>query len=309
MKFEALVIGLGNIGMLYDYNLNEDFVLSHCKALSIHKDFALSGGVEQNIKHQNLFKKKFNRPVFSSIAEALESIKPNIFIIATPSGSHFKIVNEVLEWTKPDLILCEKPLDYDLLDAENIVNLCNFVEVPLFVNYIRKSQESTNIIRDMINSKEISLPAKVNVFYTKGLLNNGSHFLNLLEFWFGNIQKVLFSKIEDFWDGSDHNIDFKVQFDNCIANFKSSSKNSRYPNSMEIFSSDGNLAYEDNGDKISWQNIQQSKGQHSDLNKYQLCVFDELSNFLNKRPYKLCSAEEALVTIRNSHKILLEAKK
>lgn len=319
MKNKVLVIGLGDIGMLYDYKLSGDFILSHCKAFSAHKDFNLCGAVDPDKKKHNLFKQTFNKPVYLSVSEALTLIKPNIVVIATPSGSHLKVINEVLDNTKPDLILCEKPLDYDLNDAENIINRCNADKVPIFVNYIRKSHEGSNIIKNMIDNDKICPPFKVNVWYSKGLLNNGSHFLNLLEFWFGNIKSILYAKIGSSWDGFDYDVDFIVKFNECIVNFQVSPEKSQSYNSMELFSKNGRLFYENGGEKISWQTLQKDNENSyymndnkeylpSSMDKYQLDVTNELSNFLNKRPYKLCSGEEALVTIKNIYKILKEAK-
>ena len=45
-KIKALIIGLGNIGMGYDISTkNKNLIYSHAKALSLHKDFNLLGGI------------------------------------------------------------------------------------------------------------------------------------------------------------------------------------------------------------------------------------------------------------------------
>ena len=49
MKIETLVVGLGKIGMLYDYKKKKHFN-NHCDAIKNHSFFKLIGGVDINKK-------------------------------------------------------------------------------------------------------------------------------------------------------------------------------------------------------------------------------------------------------------------
>ena len=47
MKIDVLIIGLGDIGLNYDYNINVNKIYkSHSKSLFFSKKFNLLGGVE-----------------------------------------------------------------------------------------------------------------------------------------------------------------------------------------------------------------------------------------------------------------------
>ena len=49
MSKTCLIIGLGKIGMEYDYKLkNNNKIFSHSKAIFLHKHFKLIGGVDQS---------------------------------------------------------------------------------------------------------------------------------------------------------------------------------------------------------------------------------------------------------------------
>ena len=59
MAFNVLIIGLGQIGMGYDFDLDQDkYVYSHAAAFSQHKDFNIVGGVDIDSKFGKFFTEK-----------------------------------------------------------------------------------------------------------------------------------------------------------------------------------------------------------------------------------------------------------
>lgn len=317
-----MVVGLGSIGMLYDYDLSKDYILSHCRAFSIHKDFILSGAVDKDKKRQSLFKTNYSGNVFSSIKQASKQLEPDIVVVSTPSGTHLEVVNEIIKYLNPSLIVCEKPLDFDIKDAKCIVERCAEKNIELFVNYIRRSDISTQKIKKMFEAEEITSPVRANVWYSKGLLNNGSHFINLLEYWLGKVTSVPYSKKYEIFSSADSNADFILEFENGIVFFQYSIESSESYNSIELFSNNGRLHYANGGEYISWQNIEidsllsdsfklsnTQKIIESDMKKYQLNVVNELSNFLNKKDYYLCSGQDALDTMECIYNIFDKGNK
>jgi hypothetical protein len=60
MKFSVVIIGLGNIGMLYDINLpKKKNILTHCNAFAQHPEFELIGGVETNSELRSSFEAEY----------------------------------------------------------------------------------------------------------------------------------------------------------------------------------------------------------------------------------------------------------
>ena len=54
---KSYVIGLGNIGMLYDLNRkNSNNILTHCHAIHSHPNFELIGACDPNPKARKSFK-------------------------------------------------------------------------------------------------------------------------------------------------------------------------------------------------------------------------------------------------------------
>jgi predicted dehydrogenase len=63
--------------------------------------------------------------------------------------------------------------------------LCQDNDIQLIVNYMRNSLPDSIEIKSKIDSGEYAGHVKGMVWYAKGLIHNGSHFLNLLKYWMG----------------------------------------------------------------------------------------------------------------------------
>ena len=135
-SFKTLIIGLGNIGMLYDRSSAKEDVFTHAKAVHLHKNFNLVGGVDIDKVNRDYFEGKYKTQAFTSIKEALSKIEADIFIVSSPTITHKDIILDLLKYQNPKAILCEKPLAYKISDAKLIVDLCCSKNVPLYVNYI-----------------------------------------------------------------------------------------------------------------------------------------------------------------------------
>ena len=64
------------MGLNYDYDRSEQYIYSHAKALTVHKNFNLIAGVDVLEEQRIRFKNKYNLPVFKDISSiaAIDSI-------------------------------------------------------------------------------------------------------------------------------------------------------------------------------------------------------------------------------------------
>ena len=181
MGEKCLIIGLGQIGMGYDIDHDStNVVYSHARAISLHPEFQLTGGVDPCSQQRAIFEEHYNVPAFDHIEDAIEQLQPSVVIIANPTCIHHKTLSEVINQIKPKAILCEKPLAYDLVAAREMVDACDSAGINLYVNYPRRSDPGVIEIKRLIEADEFTGPIKGVVWYSKGFLNNGSHFFNLL---------------------------------------------------------------------------------------------------------------------------------
>jgi len=98
MKEKCLIIGLGQIGMMYDYYTKEDVILTHAKAFQTHQDFEIVGGVDFIQSNRQLFIEKYCKPAYESIYLAFEEQKPSVVVISTPTNTHFEIIREIVKY-------------------------------------------------------------------------------------------------------------------------------------------------------------------------------------------------------------------
>jgi predicted dehydrogenase len=314
----CLIIGLGQIGQGYDLALDPSkAVYTHARALSIHPVFELVGAVDPSEKQRDLFEQHYGRPSYLSVSDALQAHTVSIVVIASPTAQHSLILKEVLASSKPKIILCEKPLAYDLGEAREMVESCKKANVKLLVNYMRRADPGAIEIKDRIESGKIGAPIKGVAWYSKGFLNNGSHFFNLLEFWLGDFVKANMLDSGRLWNNQDPEPDVQVEFERGKVVFIAAWEESFSHYSIELLSPSGRLRYEQGGESIAWQST------HADpnivgyeilqtvpemisngMNRYQWHVADQIANALADKPYTLSIGKKSLETLEAMHQII-----
>jgi len=314
---KVLLIGLGQIGMFYDLeDVSQDLVLTHARAVSFHSSFTLSAAVEVDVTRAKKFEQKYKAPVYHSLETSLIEVMPDIVIIATNSDTHSNVLECVINYSTPKIVLCEKPLALDVDEAKSMVALCKEKNVPLFVNYMRRVEPAALEIRRRIQTGEIETPLKGTCYYSKGLINNGSHFLNLMEFWLGDVEDIALLGQNNTSDCVDPELDFLVTFVTGQVVFRSAWEERYTHHSIELVSPSGRLRYENGGSFISWESVSEDstfpgysvlggavETIPTAMNQYQLHVMNQLKWFLDDKFATLCSADDALKTLTNLEKI------
>lgn len=319
MNYSVLLIGLGRIGMLYDVGLDEtDYVYSHARAFSLHPGFTIGAAVESSPVLREKFSLNYDADVFEDLTKVPESFTPDVVVVATPTITHFAIIEEVLKRHRPKAILCEKPLAYSSSQAEAVVQKCRENGVQLFVNYIRRADPGIMKIKTLLDSGEIVFPIKAIVWYSKGLLHNGSHFVDLLTFWMGPAvsSKIILSGRESV--GGDAEPDFLLQFKAGSAIFSAANEDNFSHYTIEFVAKNGRLRYEQDG-KIIWQqeaphpileNYRQLQASstviENDARRYQYHVADQLINALKGNAHTLCAGNVEVKNIELLESILIK---
>ncbi len=286
----CLIIGLGNIGFLYDLNSRSNTFLSHTNSINKSKFFSLYGVVDIDPKIRKICKKNLDTKVFSNINE-LKKKKFDLIIISTPTNTHYKIMRQILVNFKPKVILAEKPLTSNFNQIKKINQLAKKKKIKIFVNYSRISDISSEILKKKLVNAPYSF---CKVFYSKSILNNGSHFVNLFQYFFGKILNYeLFSNQKE---------KFLLKFNNAEVLFKR--KESKKTNSFLIKNKKFIIDYRLSSNQIRLKNKKKTiiSSYNRNLNYY---VIKNLENFLKKKKFKLCSLNDAMET----HKILHLLKK
>ena len=316
-KEKCLVVGLGKIGLRYDFDMdNTNFVLTHCAAIKEHDSFALIGGVDPSSACRADFAKKFKAPAFSNIDDALDSLNPTIGVICNPTVDHYSVLVKLVESPDLKLILCEKPLSYNLNEAKEMVQICEKRGVLLYVNYMRRADPNVIEIKRRIDCGEILGPIKISAWYSKGILNNGSHLINLASYWIGDYISHSVLNAGRSWNGTDPEPDVFIKCERGDLVLMSAWEEFYTHFTVEVLSPSGRLYYSNGGENITFRKAA-SDSLFNGYNvldddpeifknyflKYQYYVYNELFKAANKQKSYLSDGVDGLKTLETLKEI------
>jgi predicted dehydrogenase len=185
--YNALVIGCGNIGALYDKNNNN--ILTHLKGYKNKGIFDISI-YDSNKKLTLELSSKYNCKIIEDINNLDYSYFDSISI-CTPTDTHYYFLKKSIE-SNVKSIICEKPISYSYKELSDIVELQNNSKI--LVNYIRRFQKYYIKLKKYINALKKEQNVKnISIFYQRGFLNNCSHAFDLIEFLFD--EEIILSNI------------------------------------------------------------------------------------------------------------------
>ena len=251
------------------------------------------------------------------IAEAFRATSVDVVVVASPTHLHAEAVQMALEFGRPKLILCEKPLSYTLHEAQEIVDGCRRYGCLLYVNYPRRVDPGVLEVKRRLETGAIVSPMKGVVWYTKGLLHNGSHFANLFEFWLGPVQDFTVINVGRKLSPFDVEPDVHVRYSGGEVTFIAVKDEHFSLHEIQLAGANGCLRYLQGGMKILWQSVvpDQAFPEYNVLSSQveeistegatlQRNVAEHVSACLLGKPSTLCSGDDALQTLKS----LLEMK-
>jgi predicted dehydrogenase len=181
VAFKALLIGCGNIGALYDIDL--DNVQTHAKAYFLHHNFELSV-YDQDINLAKRVSGIYNTVAISDIdCNLLKQF--DCLSICSPTTTHFNYLKMAFE-AKVPLVICEKPISNCREELDELAAIYLNCSTKVIVNYMRRFQPDFAILKDEISThRKTEKLNHISIRYQRGFLNNCSHALDLLSFIIG----------------------------------------------------------------------------------------------------------------------------
>ncbi len=316
-KFSVAILGLGNIGMGYDKGFRgATHVYTHARAFDLHPGFSLVGAYDTNPRKRAEFHTRYKKPAFSSVDKMFKEVRPEVVVVASPTSEHKKSVATALEGENVLAILCEKPMAANIEDSSQIVQACKKKRKALFINFIRRADPGILEVKRRIENRRIKGPFKSVVWYSKGLLHNGCHYVDLMTFWFGPIYGVsLIGSAKKHWKAKNEP-DCQLDCDSGSIVFLAAEEKNYSHYTSEIVAQNGRLRLETDG-TILWQVAESNplfSGRRKlnarpevirgDMSRYQLNIAEQLYRALVGKKHALCSGSEALASQKWIHKIL-----
>ncbi len=195
--YRAVIVGAGRIASGFD-TPSSQHVLTFAHALTKNSRVKLCGIMDINEVQGKKEARKWKTPFYADMNVMCDALKPDIVIIATPDATHLKILAQLLK-KHPGIIICEKPVVSKQQDMEKAKILAEKNSVPIIVNFRRQFDETVADIRDRLSRGEYGSVLSANCLYTKGVLHNGTHMIDLARYFFGEmISASAHFRVNDF---------------------------------------------------------------------------------------------------------------
>jgi predicted dehydrogenase len=191
------VIGLGYIGSAADEHLQDDLGLTHASAYQALPGANLVAGADPAPERRSAFIKARKAAAYEDYKEMLERESVDVVSICTPSDLRLPVIRAALAHGVR-AIFCEKPLATTVEEARQIEQETTASGVPLVLGYLRRWDPAVRSVRAMLGQSELGALQHVVARYTKGIVHNGSHLIDLLAYLGACAESVLaFGELRD----------------------------------------------------------------------------------------------------------------
>jgi predicted dehydrogenase len=310
VSYSTIIIGLGQIGMNYDYDLNqENYILTHAQTINTNPTFDLVGGIDVSEKNRKRFEEKFDKPSFAEVIDVKSITDLDLAIIAVSTKSHIYTVKKVISFLSPKMILIEKPLSFLFKEAQDIISTCKDKNIPIAVNYIREYEPSHRKLFDKINNDELGFPLKTVCWYSKGIINNGSHFIQLLSNFMGEVNDIKIINNGRKWNNIDPEPTLEIIYEKGRSYFIPVEEENYSLFEMEIVGPKGKIKYYNGGSHYDWWSVSDDPvfkdykklesepiTTMTDFNKYQYHVYKNIIEYFQGNCDLYCDGKTALRT-------------
>jgi len=183
-----VIIGAGQVAAWYD-SPESKVIHSHAHAVIKNPALNLLGFYDIDSNRAMESAKKWGVQAFNYIPAA------DIFVICTPDEFHKESVQQVVGFS-PKMIVLEKPIARKFTDVERILELTK--GIPVQVNFSRRFVPEFQKLS--LELKECGEYLTGSGLYGKGFIHNGSHMIDLLRQFVGEIASFKFlDEINDFY--------------------------------------------------------------------------------------------------------------
>jgi predicted dehydrogenase len=198
---DVLIVGCGNIAGGFDVARAPDALpFTHAGAFKRHGQYRLFACVDPDEARRSEFMRHWGVPNGHSTMDAVvgSGSRFDVVSICSPTVCHASDVRAALR-LRPRLIFCEKPVTPSALETAELIGECEKAGVLLAVNHTRRWDPEVTRIRSELASGAWGSVRTVVGLYNKGVLNNGSHMIDLLHHLIGPVSLVATGA--PVWDG------------------------------------------------------------------------------------------------------------
>ena len=188
MGHRAAIIGLGQVGMMFDQDPKRQGVWTHFSAYERLADrFDLTAVCE--VDEKKLAAAKVRRPdlrCYTDFGQMLAAEQLDLVSICTPPQWHAPQIQMCAGRVRA--VICEKPLADDVIVSQAAVDACREAGTALAVNYYKRYDGCLVRAKEALTGGELGTVRYANALYSGPLDAVGSHALDALEYLVGPLE-------------------------------------------------------------------------------------------------------------------------
>ena len=189
--YKVGIIGCGRIASEFEEEAWRQHPCTHAGAYSTISQAKMVAACDTSKSKLEKFSKRWRvHRLYTDYRDMLSNENLDIVSVCTHPETHAQITIEAAR-SGVKAIFCEKPMAGSIQEARKMVEACEKRGVHLTVNHTRRWDLNYIEIRETLLKKELGEIEKINGSYTSGLFVIGTHMIDLLQYFAGNIVKVM----------------------------------------------------------------------------------------------------------------------
>jgi predicted dehydrogenase len=196
-RYKAAVVGLGQVGLLFDDDPKRTGVWTHCRAYErMAARFDLVAACDPEPTRRAKVEARFPAlHAYAQFDDMLRNETLDVVSLCTPPELHLSQIEALAG--KVRAIVCEKPLGGNGADAARVVERCTAAGTLLAINYYKRFDAAVPTAAQMIRSGRLGTIRSATALYAGPLEAVGSHAIDLLCFLLGPIALNHAERTED----------------------------------------------------------------------------------------------------------------
>ena len=261
--YKSAVIGLGNIGLLYDLEPQRPHPSTHVAAYEMSPDFQLTCAIDNDKAKESILHKLSPGAVYlSDLDEGIKSglmKEVDVVSICTPPSTHLDILLKLIDSRIGKIIFCEKPVVANADQACRLIKAVSDSGIVVIPNISRRWNTGLRKVARILESNELGKLEKINIRYTRGIYNTGAHLFDLLRMWTGSpISEVMTLSETNTSAHPERTFSFWFkQKDDVTGYAEAIDDRSYYQFDIDLYCSAGKIEMRNSGDEIRYYSTSQ----------------------------------------------------
>lgn len=172
----AAVVGLGRIGFGFDDDPLRVGVATHAAAFARHPMVQLAAGIDPDEEKRRSFESRYGVRTYATLQDALGDGIPDVASVCTPPATHADLVTACVA-AGITRVICEKPCTPAHAEVLSLERALGDKESVVGVNFTRRYDPLARSLTSSLAREGVIGGAG---FYTAGLLNTATHWIDLL---------------------------------------------------------------------------------------------------------------------------------